>query len=241
MTAAREALSRVDDDRRPLDGLGDLDLLRALGLVDDGGRLLRAGEVLFCESAADANPAVLYQYRPTPGGEATAVERLDSPLVLAFERAMTLVRARRNVTPLTLANGQQIEIADFPEIAVREALSNAVIHRDYRLGPPVHIEHSPSSFVTISPGPLVGSVTSENILTHASTPRNPALARAARMLRLAEETGKRTRIRAHRHPEHPHDTLRGRATVMRLFTHTTAKKRKRVAMSSEQGTVRRCV
>lgn len=190
MTAAREALSRVDDDRRPLASLGDIDLLRALGVVDDAGRLLRAGEILFCEPAAGVNPAVLYQYRPTPGGEAAAVERLQAPLMLAFESAMTLVRARRNVTPLTLANGQQIEISDFPEVAVREALSNAVVHRDYRIAAPVNIEHSPSSFVTISPGPLVGSVTSKNILTHASTPRNPALARAARILRLAEETGR---------------------------------------------------
>ncbi len=190
LTAAREALSRVDDDRRPLAALSDIDLLRALGAVDESDRLLRAGEVLFSEPVPGVSRAVLYQYRPTPGGEATAVERIDEPLMLAFEHTMTLVRARRNVTPLTLANGQQIEIADFPEIAVREALSNAVIHRDYRLTPPVNIEHSPSSFVAISPGPLVGSVTSANILTHASTPRNPALARAARILRLAEETGR---------------------------------------------------
>ncbi|MGI8792266.1 MAG: ATP-binding protein [Acidimicrobiales bacterium] len=190
LAAAREALTRIADDRSPLASLSDEDLLRALGVVDEAGRLLRAGEVLFCEPLQGSNPAVLYQYRPTPGGEATAVERLASPMMVAFEGTMTLVRARRNVTPLTLANGQQIEIAGFPEIAVREALSNAVIHRDYHLASPVNIEHSPSSFVAISPGPLVGSVTSANILTHASTPRNPVLARAARLLRLAEETGR---------------------------------------------------
>lgn len=190
MQAAREALDRLADDRRPLASLSDDDLLRALGVMDEEGRLLRAAEVLFCEPANTDEAAVLYQHRQTPGGEATAVERLGLPLVLAFERAMALVWARRNVTPLTLPNGQQIEISDFPEVAVREALSNAVIHRDYRLRQPVNIEHSPSAFVVISPGPLVGSVTSKNILTHASTPRNPVLARAARLLRLAEETGR---------------------------------------------------
>ena len=190
LIAARDALSRVPDDRRPLAALSDEDLLRALGVVDDDGRLLRAGEVLFCDPGATVGPSILYQYRQTPGGEATAVERLSGPLMTAFERTMDLIWARRNVTPLTLPNGQQIEIADFPEVAVREALSNAVIHRDYRLHQPVNLEHSPSAFVAISPGPLVGSVTRENILTHASSPRNPALARAARILRLAEETGR---------------------------------------------------
>jgi ATP-dependent DNA helicase RecG len=190
LAAAREALGRVADDRRPLASLSDEDLLRALGVVAEDGRLLRAGEVLFCEPFDPQGTTVLYQYRQTPGGEAAAVERLNQPLMLAFERTMALIWARRNVTPLTLPNGQQIEIADFPEAAVREAISNAVLHRDYRLQQPVNIEHSPSAFVVISPGPLVGSVTKENILTHASTPRNPALARAARLLRLAEETGR---------------------------------------------------
>jgi ATP-dependent DNA helicase RecG len=190
LSAAREALDRLPDDRRPLASLTDDDLLRALGVMDEEGRLFRAAEVLFCEPANISEAAVLYQHRQTPGGEATAVERLGLPLMLAFERAMGLIWARRNVTPLTLPNGQQIEISDFPEVAVREALSNAVIHRDYRLQQPVNIEHSPSAFVVISPGPLVGSVTSKNILTHASTPRNPVLARAARLLRLAEETGR---------------------------------------------------
>jgi len=187
--SARHALQRLADDRRPLADLSDADLLRALGLVDADDQLLRAAEVLFCQPNTNAE-TVVYQYRPTPGGEATAVHRIAEPLVLAFEQVMSLVWARRNVTPLNLPNGQQLEISDFPEAAVREALSNALLHRDYRLPGPVHVEHSPSSFVVISPGPLVGSVTTANILTHASTPRNPVLARAARHLRMAEETGR---------------------------------------------------
>lgn len=188
LTAAREALGRLDDDRRPLADLSDADLLRALGVVDGDGRLLRAGEVLFCPPNTGA--WIVYQYRATPGGEATAVDRIEAPLVLAFERAMDLAWARRNVTPLTLANGQHLEISDFPESAIREAVSNAVLHRDYQLAGAVQIEHSPTAMVVSSPGPLVGSVTSDNILTHVSTPRNPTLAKAARLLRMAEETGR---------------------------------------------------
>jgi ATP-dependent DNA helicase RecG len=187
--AARDALNRISDDRQSLASLSDPDLLRALGVIDAEDRLLRAGELLFCDPPAES-ATVVYQHRATPGGEATAVERVAQPLILAFERAMELVWARRNVTPLTLPNGQQIEISDFPEPAVREALSNALLHRDFRLRRPVHVEHSPSAFVVVSPGPLVGSVTTENILTHASTPRNPTLVGAARILRLAEETGR---------------------------------------------------
>jgi ATP-dependent DNA helicase RecG len=189
LLAAREALSNLTDDRQGLADVSDQDLLRSLGVVDADDRLLRAGEVLLCEPPS-RGPTLVYQHRATPGGEATAVERIAQPLILAFERVMELVWARRNVTPLTLPTGQQIEISDFPEAAVREALSNALLHRDFRLERPVQVEHSPSAFVVVSPGPLVGSVTEQNILTHASTPRNPTLARAARTLGLAEETGR---------------------------------------------------
>lgn len=189
LALARRSLRRVSDDRAPLADLTDEDLLRALGVTDDSARLLRAGEVLFCARPA-ATPHIVYQYRPTPGGEATAVERLSGPLLLAYERLIELAWARRNVTPLNLPGGEQIELADFPEGAIREALANAVLHREYRLEEPVHVEHSPSAFVVVSPGPLVGGVTPTNILTHPSKPRNRCLFAAARLLRLAEETGR---------------------------------------------------
>jgi len=118
------------------------------------------------------------------------VERLEAPLLLAYERVMDLVSARRNLTPLNLPGGQQLQLEDFPELAVREALTNAIIHRDHRLDDPVVIEHSPTLFSITSPGPLVSGVTLKNILTHRSKPRNPALARAARLLGIAEEVGR---------------------------------------------------
>jgi ATP-dependent DNA helicase RecG len=187
LRAARERLAGLPDERRALARLSDDDLLRALNLVAPDGRLLHAGEVLLCPTDATA---VVYQYRATPGGEPRAVERIGTPLVLALQRTLELIEARRNTTPLLLPNGQVLAIADFPELAVREALANAVMHRDYHLADPVHVEHSPEVFVVTSPGPLVSGVTPQNILTHPSKPRNAALARAIRLLGLAEEVGR---------------------------------------------------
>lgn len=187
LTIARRRLGVFTDTRRELVELSDEDLLRALGVLADG-RLTRAGAVLFSESAD--NGGILYQYRPTPGGEPNAIERLEGPLIFGFERVLELVAARRRLTPLTLPDGQQIHIEDFPDLAVREALANAAIHRDYHLHGPVVVEHSPEVFVVTSPGPLVSGVTPDNILTHPSKPRNPLLARVARMLGLAEEVGR---------------------------------------------------
>jgi ATP-dependent DNA helicase RecG len=187
---ARGRLASFTDARRDLAQLSPSDLLRALGLIQADGRLLRAGEVLFIDSEKNTTPRLLYQYRPTPGGEPTAIERLDGPLVLVFERVMELIQARRRLTPVNLPTGQQIHIEDFPELAVREALANGLIHRDYHVDEAVTVEHSPEVFVVSSPGPLVSGVTPENILTHPSKPRNAVLAQAARLLGLVEEVGR---------------------------------------------------
>jgi ATP-dependent DNA helicase RecG len=144
---------------------------------------------MFCSNPDEAG-AVIYQYRVTPGGEPTAVHRLHPPILQSFPRTMELLHARQETTPLNLPSGQQIAIEDFPSDAVREALSNAICHRDYHLTGPVHIEHSPTVFNVVSPGPLVAGVTMANIITTPSRPRNAALLRIARHLGLAEELGR---------------------------------------------------
>ena len=189
MEPARERLRRSHDELFALADEPDAQLLRHLGVVNGQGRLLRAGELLFCDRGDDY-PWVVYQYSPTPGGEATAVERLHGPLITVFDRLVELVWARRHTTPLTLPDAGQVEIADFPREAIREAVANALLHRELRIDRPVNVGHSPAGFVVESPGRLVPGITVHNILTHPSKPRNPCLFRAARRLRIVEDTGR---------------------------------------------------
>lgn len=189
LDVVRRRLRAATDDRQHLARLIDRDLLSALGLLDGQGRLTNGGELLLC-APTKMTTTIVYQYRASAGGEPTVVQRLTPPLVLAYERAVELAEARLNMTPLNLTSGQQIHIFDFPPPAIRETLANAVIHRDYHVPESVQVEHSPNVFAVVSPGPLVGGVTPENILTHPSKPRNPSLAAAARILGFAEETGR---------------------------------------------------
>jgi ATP-dependent DNA helicase RecG len=189
LDVARDLLSRhPSQERQALSRREDPELLTELGAVRQDGRLSRAGEVLFCETP-DASARLVYMYRETPGGEPTELRRFGEPLIVGYERVMELVEARRRLTPVTLPQGQQLPIEDFPNLAVREALTNAVVHRDYYTRAPVTISHSPQLFEISSPGPLVAGVTPTNILTHDSKPRNALLTKAARMLGLAEEVG----------------------------------------------------
>jgi ATP-dependent DNA helicase RecG len=189
LDVARDLLARhPSPERQALARRQDPELLVELGALRQDDRLSRAGEVLFC-STADGSDRLVYLYRETPGGEPTELRRFGDPLIVAYARVMELVEARRRLIPVTLPKGQQLPIEDFPNLAVREALTNGVVHRDHQLPGPVTVSHSPQLFEISSPGPLVAGVTPDNILTHDSKPRNAVLAKAARLLTLAEEVG----------------------------------------------------
>lgn len=185
---ARRHLRAFSDARSRLADLAAEDLLRELGVVTPANTLTNAGDVLFC-APRDATPRLIYFYRNTPGGEVKAVERYETPLIVAYDAALAAIRARGQSTAVALQDGTQLEIEDFPLRAVEEALANAVIHRDYHVRGSILVDHSPEVLTVTSPGPLVTGVTPHNILTHPSKPRNPLLAKGARHLRLAEEVG----------------------------------------------------
>jgi ATP-dependent DNA helicase RecG len=182
--AARLMLRRYDDDRRTLAEAPAPDLLRELGVVREGD-LLRAGEVLFCQRPGVV--PIVYTYRGSPGGEVRSSYRDAAPGLLAYREVLRRIQDNSDVTEVTLPDGQQVSLLDFPLVAVREALSNAMLHRDHRQPEPILVDHSASILAFVSPGPLVEGVTRENILHVPSKPRNALLSRVARTLGIAEE------------------------------------------------------
>ncbi len=74
--------------------------------------------------------------------------------------------------------------------AFREAVANALIHRDYhRLGT-VHVRLDDRGLTISSPGGLVEGVTLQNLLVTEPTPRNHALADAMKRIGVVERSGR---------------------------------------------------
>ena len=74
--------------------------------------------------------------------------------------------------------------------AFREAIANALIHRDYhRLGA-VHVRLDDWGLTISNPGGLVDGVTLENLLTTEPRPRNPVLADALKRIGIVERSGR---------------------------------------------------
>jgi predicted HTH transcriptional regulator len=80
------------------------------------------------------------------------------------------------------------DIPTFNEDAVREAVLNAVSHRDYRLYGSTFVRQSPRRIEIVSPGGFPSDVRSDNIL-FAQSPRNRRLAEAMARCGLVERSG----------------------------------------------------
>jgi len=80
------------------------------------------------------------------------------------------------------------DITTFNEVVVREAILNAVSHRDYRLGGSVFVRQFPRKIEIVSPGGLPPGITVENILWRQS-PRNRRIAEVFAKCGLVERSG----------------------------------------------------
>lgn len=84
----------------------------------------------------------------------------------------------------------RIGIARVDSDALREALNNALVHRDYaRLGP-VRVCWQGDELIVSNPGGFVEGVSLDTLLTTEPKPRNPKLADAFKRIGLVERTGR---------------------------------------------------
>jgi ATP-dependent DNA helicase RecG len=83
----------------------------------------------------------------------------------------------------------KLRVPAYPIEVVREAVLNAVTHRDYGDPGEVLIRHTQRELVVTSPGGFLADITPRNILRHEPISRNRTLAEAFEKLRLVERAG----------------------------------------------------
>lgn len=82
----------------------------------------------------------------------------------------------------------RMDLPTFDEVSVREALLNAVAHRDYRLGGSVFVRQYAHRLEIVSPGGFPAGITPQNVLDQQN-PRNRRLAEALSKCGLIERAG----------------------------------------------------
>jgi ATP-dependent DNA helicase RecG len=107
-----------------------------------------------------------------------------SQIESAFEYIML-----NNKTKSVFSGIDRIDIADYPEEAIREALLNAAVHRDYGFSGSIIVNINSKSIEIISIGGLVPGLAEEDIMNGISQPRNRNLAEMFHRLKYIESYG----------------------------------------------------
>ena len=94
-----------------------------------------------------------------------------------------------NRTASTIKGVVRTDKKDYPEEAIREALLNAIVHRDYSFSGSIIINVNDSKMEFISLGGLLPGLSTEDIRIGVSQPRNKKLAEVFHRLRLIESYG----------------------------------------------------
>ena len=94
-----------------------------------------------------------------------------------------------NRTSSSFIGLERIDKPDYPEEAIREALLNALVHRDYSFSGSIIINVNDECMEFISIGGLLPGLSAEDIRSGISQPRNRKLAEIFHRLRLIESYG----------------------------------------------------
>ncbi len=187
---------RAERTKRPYNGKLD-DLFREIGSVDDAGKPTVSGILLFSEYPQHWLPqsgVVFAKFvGKAPRGENGLAgysrrEELTGPLPRLVEAAWNLIWSEMAVGAVVKGLERE-ETYEYPQFAVREAIVNAICHRDYRLkGRRIEIRMYSDRLEVISPGGLPGFITVENIVDEHYS-RNPRIVNGLFQWGYIEELG----------------------------------------------------
>lgn len=187
---------RAERTKRPYNGKVD-DLLKEIGAVDAEGNPTVSGILLFSEYPQHWLPQTGIVFAKfvgkTPRGENGLAgysrrEELTGPLSKLIEATWNLIWSEMAVSAVVKGLERE-ETFEYPQFAVREAIVNAVCHRDYRLkGRRIEVRMYSDRLEVISPGGLPGFITVDNIVDEHFS-RNPRMVNGLFQWGYIEELG----------------------------------------------------
>lgn len=170
--------------------LENLDLARE-------GRLTHGGVVLFARNPQRLFPLAQLRIARFAGGVISSERTFGGTLwaqldgVLAYLREHLGVEYRVSPSGQGLESLQRTEVWPYPLEALREALLNSLMHRDYSSLGDIQVKLQEDCVSLWNPGGLYGGLSIENLrqASHPSRPRNPLIAQAFYLAGLVERWG----------------------------------------------------
>jgi ATP-dependent DNA helicase RecG len=156
-------------------------------------QVLRAAVLLFANEPTRyiraAAVQIVRRVGVGPGpGPVSAREDIDGPIPILLDRTLAFIEAHTSHHEAVVGTHRET-FAEYPPAVLREAILNALAHRDYGLvGATVDITIWDDRIEIHSPGPLPGHITTENMRSEHYS-RNRRIMRVLKTLNLVEEYG----------------------------------------------------
>jgi len=182
ISAGRMSLNARDGDRRTL--LRNYDLMK-------NDSLLRSGAVLFSENPWRISKASHVKIGAfSEDGTLLRDDFIEGPVIMQPDRVMDIL-LNKYVQGTNKVEGLAMVVKyPYPEIALREAVMNAIVHRDYSSVVDTNIRVYPDCVKISNPGNLPAGWTAENLFkAHDSKPANPAIAQVFFTMKYIEKYG----------------------------------------------------
>lgn len=166
---------RVDEFGLPVE-----QLLQNLQIMNDSGRATLAGLMFFGKHPQMFEPAFMVKAVSFFGNDMGGLEYRDSKdltgtIPRMFEAGMAFLNANLH----SLQAGQSFNSVgklEISEVALKEILQNALVHRDYLIQAPIRIMIFDNRVEIVSPGGLPTGVDVESIRFGKTQQRNPLMA-----------------------------------------------------------------
>lgn len=158
---------------------------RTLGLLDADGYYTNAALLLSDQCGHIIRCAV---YEGTGKSKFKTRKEFFGSILKQLDDMFSFLSLNNNLRS-TFDGLRRIDYADYPEEALREALLNAVVHRDYDYSGSIIINIYDDRMEFISLGGLVKGLTLEDIKGGVSQPRNTVIANVFYRLELIESYG----------------------------------------------------
>ena len=122
-------------------------------------------------------------------GDIRVNEVFKDPVVRVIEEIESRFKARNQEQEIIIGMFR-FPVPDYSKEGFREAVNNAILHRDYSHLGAVYIQWYTDYILITNPGGFPEGITIDNILVHEPKPRNPRLAEVFRRIGLIEQTGR---------------------------------------------------
>ena len=187
----RETIEEQHGDQTLL-VLSDLEMAKALGLVEADGEARHptvAGLLVLGREKAlrEHLPTHEVAFQVLRRGRVEVNEFFRGPLVRISNQVYERFRARLREEEL-MVGMQRIGVPEYTPMAFREAVHNALLHRDYALLGTIYVQWYEGHIEVSNPGGFVEGVRLDNLLVVRPRPRNPVLADVFKRIGLVERT-----------------------------------------------------